>query len=515
MSKHARAGRLDSERVFESWHIPEPSLLFGNGLRHTDPKVGLTLYGPLLTSDQKIPSPLSIKVGIVGTGETIGSAKQFLRRLQDGARVAPKDPFQDQPFPGFKNAFKCDLVMAKAMIKTIPRHNVDQISKRVGFEDKVNYAVELFTNRIKSLSEAMPLPEVVLCALPQEVIDYCVARRTKDGQWKAKTAKKEIKQTKELRRMRESGQTFFGDFGAEVDRLLAEKLETSNFWRGLKAQSMRYNMPTQIVWPETIAPANERNASRQNYNSLAWNISVGLYYKGSGFPWTMTRTNPGTCYVGISFYKTHKDGIMGTSMAQIFTHTGEGLILRGDEFEWKDRSPHLNEKQAESLMDKAMSLYRSHMDVAPSRVVVHKSSKYGDGEKRGFERALSDIAYRDLIAFGRRKIRFFRCGNYPPLRGTAIKMSDKSFILYTRGYTPYLRTYPGGHVPLPLDIIEMHGDSDPETILAEILALSKMNWNSAEFSLAQPITMLFSRRVGELMAYVDENDLQNEYRFYM
>ncbi len=52
-------------------------------------------------------------------------------------------------------------------------------------------------------------------------------------------------------------------------------------------------------------------------------------------------------------------------------------------------------------------------------------------------------------------------------------------------------------------------------MLAEILALSKMNWNSADFSLAQPITLFFSRRVGEVMAYVDDDDLRHEYKFYM
>ncbi len=208
---------------------------------------------------------------------------------------------------------------------------------------------------------------------------------------------------------------------------------------------------------------------------------------------------------------------MRASMAQIFTYTGEGLILRGDEFEWveENKPPHLDERSAESLMGKAISLYLSHMSAMPSRVVVHKSSKYSEAEKRGFERALANITHHDLIAFSKRNIRFFRCGKYPPLRGTAIRLSDKSFILYTRGYTPYLRTYPGGHVPLPLDITEMHGDSDPDTILAEILALSKMNWNSSDFSLGQPITILFSRRVGEIMAYVDDRDLKHEYRYYM
>lgn len=516
MMGERRAGEI-AEKKFDSWHIPEPSLIFGDGKRHIDPKAGLATYGPLLTHDQRIPAPLSIKVGIVGTGVTVGWAKKLLRRLQDGVNEPTKNPFQDPPFPGFKSAFVCETVVMEAMIETIPQREVDRIAKHAVFEDRVKFAVEMFANRIKAVSEITPRPDVVLCALPYEVVEYCVVKRTKGGQLKVKTSSQEAKRVKKLRRMRESGQGFLDDFGAEVDRMLEQDVEASNFRRVLKSKSMKYNMPTQIVRPETIGP-DERGARRlQNYNSVVWNLSVGLYYKGSGFPWTMTQMKPGTCYVGISFYKTQTEGMISTSMAQLFTHTGEGLILRGDEFEWREKghSPHLTEDQARSLMSKALDLYQSHMKTAPSRVVVHKSSRYWDDEKRGFEQALNDVGHHDLVAFGKSNILFFRHGQYPPLRGTAIKIADRRFILYTRGYTPYLRTYPGGHVPVPLDVIEMHGDSDPDTILTEILALSKMNWNSAEFSLAQPITMLFSRRVGEVLAYVDDLDLKHDYRFYM
>lgn len=117
---------------------------------------------------------------------------------------------------------------------------------------------------------------------------------------------------------------------------------------------------------------------------------------------------------------------------------------------------------------------------------------------------------------GTRGIRFFRYGQYPPLRGTVVKLSSKNYILYTKGYIPYLRTYPGPHIPVPLEILEHHGDSPQETVLAEILSLSKMNWNSADFGLATPITLLFSKKVGEVMASLPKDiEPQHEYRYYM
>jgi hypothetical protein len=36
--------------------------------------------------------------------------------------------------------------------------------------------------------------------------------------------------------------------------------------------------------------------------------------------------------------------------------------------------------------------------------------------------------------------------------------------------------------------------------MREILAVTKLNWNSADFSCDEPITLAFSRRVGEILA---------------
>jgi hypothetical protein len=41
-----------------------------------------------------------------------------------------------------------------------------------------------------------------------------------------------------------------------------------------------------------------------------------------------------------------------------------------------------------------------------------------------------------------------------------------------------------------------------------------MNWNGAEFSIASPITLLFSERVGEVMASLSEDaPVRHEYLF--
>jgi hypothetical protein len=65
-------------------------------------------------------------------------------------------------------------------------------------------------------------------------------------------------------------------------------------------------------------------------------------------------------------------------------------------------------------------------------------------------------------------------------------------------------------------MLEHHGDTPAEVLLAEILGLSKLNWNTADFSCDEPMTLAFADRVGEILAEL-LTDVQPhaDYRFYM
>jgi hypothetical protein len=76
---------------------------------------------------------------------------------------------------------------------------------------------------------------------------------------------------------------------------------------------------------------------------------------------------------------------------------------------------------------------------------------------------------------------------------------------------------------LPTDLYEewtqRRRDAMRETfldLLREMLALSKMNWNTADFSCEEPITLAFARKVGPILAEIPRDiQPQPEYRFYM
>jgi hypothetical protein len=71
-------------------------------------------------------------------------------------------------------------------------------------------------------------------------------------------------------------------------------------------------------------------------------------------------------------------------------------------------------------------------------------------------------------------------------------------------------------IPNPVEIVEHHGDSPTEQICSEVMALTKLNWNSCSFGSSDPITILFARTVGRILAELPpEITPQTKYRFYM
>src|SRR5437867_422642 len=90
-------------------HLPEPHLIFGNEQTTADPKLGLALYGPVSLRPGEPPSPGEIRVGIIGTGETIELAKGWLTKLDTEVAGKQERNYLFPPFPGFNKTFNCKL----------------------------------------------------------------------------------------------------------------------------------------------------------------------------------------------------------------------------------------------------------------------------------------------------------------------------------------------------------------------------------------------------------------------
>ncbi|GCE16742.1 hypothetical protein [Dictyobacter kobayashii] len=266
---------------------------------------------------------------------------------------------------------------------------------------------------------------------------------------------------------------------------------------------MRHRLTTQIIRQRTY-DAVPGIKDIDHKSRVAWNLFSGMYFKGGGIPWSPKGLMPGTCYVGISFYRPlGSASTMCASVAQAFNEYGDGMVLRGQDFPWDTRtqgkSPHLDSNQAKLLIDLVLKQYKETMKNLPQRVVVHKSSHFWSPEEEGFQDALRSVSRYDLVSIRpTNRIRLFREGQYPPLRGTAFTIDDVRY-LYTTGFIPSLKTYPHGHVPSPLQISDYIGDTSLTTIQEEILLLTKMNWDTTAFADVRPITLRFSQLVGDIM----------------
>jgi hypothetical protein len=225
--------------------------------------------------------------------------------------------------------------------------------------------------------------------------------------------------------------------------------------------------------------------------------------------------------VGVAFYRPMgATSTLRAALAQAFDDQGEGFVLRGREFEWHEqrdgKSPHLPADAAKDLVEKVIGRYRDERKTLPKRIVIHKTSAYWEDELKGFRDGLKDVAQSDLLTLRPGSdVRLIRAGQYPPLRGTAFHCSDVTHF-YTTGYLKPLERYPHGHVPSPIEISDHIGDSPKSKLIKEVLTLTKMNWNSAGFAGALPITLRFARLVGEILREVPPGfEPSPRYKFYM
>ena len=260
----------------------------------------------------------------------------------------------------------------------------------------------------------------------------------------------------------------------------------------------------------------------QDPATRAWNVHAALYYKAGGVPWRLLRDPAAltTCYVGISFYKSADGDRLLTSMAQVFDERGDGVIVRGGpaEVDKDDRQAHLDEAAMHALIAAALKAYRGEHRTAPARLLVHKTSAFNPDEIAGCQSAASAITIDtvELLALRSGHTRAFRSGVYPPLRGTFLTLDQHRQLLYTRGSVDFFSAYPGMYVPHPLELVPASIESAPVQLAAEILALSKMNWNNTQFDGAWPITLRAAKQVAAILRQcVDGATVQARYAYYI
>jgi hypothetical protein len=497
-------------------YLPEPKLQFGEYFEHEDSKTGLAEFGPFGKNVSGL-HPGEIKIGFVGTRQTVAAAQEWIEslshkiesdkksveRFQELALISSNEDTDDpeggslvtyskvlhRDFCGFgaETPFASSFVLNDRWNRFIKNSEIDDILSLRDKVERINQLVTLFESYVQTIAHAPPKPDIILIALTPEI-------------------------TKRAHSVQVSNSFYL------------------NFRRSLKAKAMRHDIPLQLIQQSTSTGTGK--PSMQDRATRAWNFATAQYYKADGVPWRPVGLEEDVCFIGISFYtaeETRGSHIMRASVAQAFDYLGQGLVVRGDDFKWdssrEGRTPHLTTVDACNLIERTLKEYEKRRGIPPRRIVIHKTTEFwgdkhsGYDELSGFREGIAGVygnCATDFVALRQSQIRLFREGRYPPLRGTYFCLENTEHFLYTVGYIPYLETSPSAYVPSPWHIAQHDGESDPKQLLREVLALTKMNVNNCSYADGTPITISFAKGIGEIMKHVPQGErIQSAYKFYM
>ncbi|TJV94228.1 MAG: hypothetical protein E5X52_30180 [Mesorhizobium sp.] len=472
--------------TFKTRVFDEPVLEFGEGGQHCDPRQGLREFGPLQPRSGDV-----VHVGVIGTDDTVAGFTDFLGETGRGIESENKQLINLNPdFPGLgnQNPFRCKFEVPSGATATMSRSQVNDIRAIGKHDEAVRQAVEMITQQLTALTESSVKPDVIVLALPVPLIEKLVNATSEEG-----------------------GDNAEDDEEAGADILL-------DFRDLLKAKTLHLGVPTQIVWPDTwddaakIPRKVKRDSNRQTQAKAtrAWNLLNALFYKAGKVPWRLLPDDAGlrTSFLGIGFYRDVDGQQLWTSTAQMFDERGRGLILRGAraQTESRGRHPYLTAQDADDLVTQSIATYKAHHRHVPARIVILKTSRFRPEEAEGIDAALRRVGIElsDLVWVQESApIAIFRDGNYPVLRGTFIDLRGKG-LLYTRGSVPYYGTYPGLRVPRPLLLVpHENSDSAIAKVAAEVLALTKVNWNSTQFDQKLPAPIKAAREVGRILKHIE------------
>ena len=479
--------------------IKEPDLFFGGDRSSIDPRIGLINYGPYGRLAKGKEEPRIVKAGIIGTRNAKKLLEGWIEKIE--VRIIGKVDLTsnrrevDFPGLGLSGPLRYKIELDDSSFGAIEEKDINALED-LPRKKRVEKLFEIYNQSLSDLSTTSdPHPDIVYLPLSPKTIELCKDPFSKTDKilYQRKTEK------------------------------LGDEIPFFNFHHAIKVSAYKFGgLVSQIIKPGTLGSGT----SNQDSATIAWNFAVASFYKATGTPWKLSSLDDETCYVGHSFYREIKDKQLNLrcSMAHVYLKTGESQVIRGRPFRWDSinkGSPYLTSPElANDIITDVISLYkRQRNNLDPKRVVIHKTSPFRNEELEGFNEALRNIETVDYVHVNEHShIRLFPKGEiYPPIRGTFIYSGDQS-ILYTTGYVPLMDTYKGSSVPTPLFLKAYRLDSNQEQIARDIMALTKLDWNNADFNTRMPVTISVSRKVGEILsesAMQDVNDFPTSYKYYM
>lgn len=479
----------------ETLFIEEPELQFGFGQTARDPKQGLFLYGPL--KDGLVP--LRIRVGVVGTAEGLRLYSNWVRSVSRPIS-SPEGSTTSVFYPGFRELYGCEWPDSPDVVCPI---SADAVSSTLRIAERhvaVFKTVSLFVDAIsESVLEEETRPDLWFVIVPDEVYAFARPRSVVPP---GERTKSEALMNARLARQLTREPSLFDDDMAAAKPFLYDL----DFHNQLKVRLLERLIVTQIVRESTLQPERQDVRRRlQDAATVAWNLSLSTYYKVGGKPWRVAHVREGVCYVGLVFKKEANgpSDEYACCGAQMFLTGGDGMVFKGRLGDWyssRTREFHLSREAAGDVCRGVVEAFTKLTGSPPRELFIHGKTRFDAEEWAGF----SDAAGKETRVVGVRitrtdEFKLYRPGRMPVIRGTALIDNAKVAYLWTSGFVPDLRTYPGWETPNPLRVEVSRGDAAIDLVARDVLMLTKLNFNACIYGDGLPVTLRFADAVGEIL----------------
>lgn len=473
--------------------IEERPLMFRYDQELVDPRDGLSVFGPYDADEPGHPSSLSI--AIVGTSTGIGLLSGFFAQWKNPIFHENESRRRLWPtFPGFAEIFGFSWPEKSTEERVV---DADEIKRALALSDshqRIFKVVDLYLEQIRIIAQSERPVSLIYCVVPDDIYQFCRPESFVRGTERISSRD---------RNARIAGQA---DLFQQVDLDIYQF--ALDFRRQIKARAMQYDIPIQLVKESTVGPS-EMFKMRKGTTPLpdrAWNLATVSYYKAGGRPWKLTGVREGVCYVGIAFRRlgnAHEK--TACCAAQMFLNDGDGVVFRGEDGLWyspQDKAFHLTRDASKKLLSGLLKTYEEQRGKPLKEIFIHSHSELWQEEYKGFVDASPPgskvIGVR--VHTEREELRLYRSGTRPVHRGTYVTTGTNSAYLWGTGFKPRLMTYDGWEVPAPLRIEIQFGEADIETVVRDIFGLTKLNYNNCKLGDSVPVTIKYSRAVGEILA---------------
>ena len=217
----------------------EPNIEFRYDQLLKDPRHGLALFGPY---DSDLVARPALTYVLLGTNEGIERFGAWAAGMNSASTYAPKENHELWvPFPGFEASFGIPFPTNSVRTFSIDERTMSEASRRGDPHERAYHVVDLYLDGLRRAQIHDEQIGVAICVVPDEVWKNC----RPESQVSDATSRR-IPSRQKLQLM--AGQ-----------RQMFNEYDVNQFWlstdfrRQLKARSMEYGIPLQLIRESTLA----------------------------------------------------------------------------------------------------------------------------------------------------------------------------------------------------------------------------------------------------------------------